>query len=54
MAGAHQGDVAGRKTESGSGAIYELDGDTLKVCGGGVGDPLPKEFKADAGVCIAC
>ncbi len=31
------------------GAIYELDGDTLKVCGGGVGDPLPKEFKAGEG-----
>ena len=31
------------------GLIYELDGDTLKVCGGGVGEPLPTEFKADAG-----
>ncbi len=27
-------------------AIYELVGDTLTVCSGGVGDPLPKEFKA--------
>jgi len=31
------------------GAIYELNGDTLKVCGGGVGDPLPKELKAGEG-----
>lgn len=27
--------------------IYELDGDTLKLCfGQGIHDPLPKEFKA--------
>ncbi len=31
------------------GVIYDLDGDTLKVCGGMVGGPRPKEFKPGEG-----
>jgi len=30
-------------------AVYELDGDTLKVCSGGPGNPRPSELKAGDG-----
>jgi uncharacterized protein (TIGR03067 family) len=30
-------------------AVYELDGDTLKVCSGGPGNPRPSELKAGEG-----